>query len=115
MKGAHAFSLFAGALEIGDLDFQPFRDGVQKARLFFDPSDGAEVAVLRYAPGAAVPRHRHAGREFLLVLEGSQEDEDGVYAAGSFVVNHPGTSHQVRSEDGCVVLAYWASPVQFVD
>jgi anti-sigma factor ChrR (cupin superfamily) len=30
------------------------------------------------------------------------------------VINPPGTRHNVRSADGCVVLAIWQQPVKFI-
>lgn len=95
-----------------DLAFQPFREGVD---IFPICSGEPAVALLRYAPGAGVPRHRHAGLETLMVLDGAQSDERGRYVAGTFVVNPEGSSHSVWSDIGCVVLIQWARPVQFID
>jgi len=93
-------------------DFQPFRDGVEICRLV---QGTPEVALLRYAPGAGVPRHRHAGLETILILEGDQCDERGTYQAGSLIFNPEGSEHSVWSQTGCVVLIQWARPVVFVD
>lgn len=95
------------------LRWEPLRPGVEAAWLYRDPASGAQAAYLRYAPGAAVPRHRHAGHEHILVLEGMQEDEQGVYPAGSLVIQPPGSVHSVGSPDGCLVLAIWQRPVEF--
>lgn len=95
-----------------DCAFEPFLTGVEICRLVRgEPS----VALLRYAPGAFVPRHRHLGLETVLVLEGSQRDEGGHYPAGSCVLNPAGSEHSVWSEEGCVVLIQWARPVVFLD
>jgi anti-sigma factor ChrR (cupin superfamily) len=91
--------------------FAPFRPGVEIAMLA--PGEPA-VALLRYAPGARVPRHRHPDLETILVLEGSQSDERGRHEAGALIVNTPGSEHSVWSEDGCVVLIQWTRPVEFV-
>lgn len=91
--------------------FQPFREGVEIARLF---TDGPETALLRYSVGASVPRHRHLGLETILVLDGSQSDERGRYEAGSLVFNAAGSIHSVWSDVGCVVLIQWERPVEFV-
>lgn len=72
------------------------------------------MALLRYAPGAEVPEHRHEGYELIYVLEGEQSDERGSYPAGSFVINEPGASHRVVSAGGCVVLIHWQRPVVFL-
>jgi anti-sigma factor ChrR (cupin superfamily) len=69
--------------------------------------------VLRYLPGAEVPRHVHTGFEHILVLSGAQHDERGRYTAGTFVVNPAGTAHRVWSPEGCLVLIVWERPVRF--
>jgi len=93
------------------LAFAPFRPGVEMCKLVDGGADAASVAVLRYAPGASVPRHLHQGLESVLVLEGSQSDEKGCYRSGSIVFNEAGTEHSVWSEEGCVVLIQWERPV----
>lgn len=95
-----------------DMPFEPFREGVEICHIV---SGEPAVALLRYVPGARVPLHRHAGLETIVVLEGSQRDERGVYNAGDVVVNTPGTSHSVVSEDGCVVLIQWDKPVEIIE
>jgi len=95
-------------------DFRPMREGVEIAVLYKDEVSGASAALLRYAPGARVPKHAHEGYEHILVLDGSQRDERGEYPAGTFVVNPPGTSHSVESPSGCLVLILWQRPIHFV-
>ncbi|MBL8445285.1 MAG: cupin domain-containing protein [Zoogloeaceae bacterium] len=93
------------------LPFSPFRDGVEISVI----RDGSPmVALLRYAPGASVPRHSHTGLETVLVLEGAQSDERGHYPAGSLVFNPKGNIHTVWSDEGCTVLIQWERPVEFV-
>ncbi|MEA5450827.1 cupin domain-containing protein [Leptolyngbya sp. CCNP1308] len=94
-----------------DLAWEPFRLGVEIHRLYPAEPDGAAAALLRYQPGASVPHHRHTGFEHILVLSGSQTDDNGTYPASTLVVNLPGTHHTVSSTDGCIVLAIWAKPV----
>ncbi|MHC0052502.1 cupin domain-containing protein [Actibacterium sp. D379-3] len=94
-----------------DLDFVPFSAGVEAYWLRrADP----QMAVLRYAPGAAVPRHRHIGLETILVLDGVQSDDRGTYVRGDLVLNPAGSEHRVWSDTGCVVLLQWEKPVQFL-
>jgi anti-sigma factor ChrR (cupin superfamily) len=94
------------------LTWKPFREGIEISPIY-DSGHGASAAFLRYAPGASVPRHEHTGWEHILVLQGSQDDDDGHCAAGSLLIHGPGTSHAVRSEEGCIVLAVWEQPVRF--
>ncbi len=99
--------------DIAALSFSELRSGVGIYVLHEAP-DGARAAILRYAPGATVPSHRHEGYEYIYVLSGEQSDERGRYGAGSFVVNEPGMTHQVTSEGGCTVLIIWQRPVVFL-
>ena len=62
-----------------------------------------------------MPRHRHTGLETIVVLEGTQSDDNGVARAGDVIFNPEGTVHSVWSEDGCVVLIHWTRPVEFVE
>lgn len=105
---------FAALLAGGwrDCRFEPFRDGVERCLL---RAEDPVVALLRYSPGASVPRHRHRGLETILVLEGRQSDERGSYGAGTLVLNPEGSSHRVWSETGCVVLIQWQRPVEFLE
>tara|TARA_R110000737_G_C14570069_1_gene483927 strand:+ start:863 stop:1198 length:336 start_codon:yes stop_codon:yes gene_type:complete len=94
------------------MPFEPFREGVEICHLF---QGGPDVALLRYAPGAAIPRHRHTGLEMIVVLSGSQSDDTGRHRAGTVCLNPAGTDHRVWSEDGCTVLIQWEKPVEFLE
>lgn len=96
-----------------DFKFEELRPGVD-IHVLHDAADGARAAILRYAPGAQVPAHRHEGYEYIYVIEGEQSDERGSYGAGAFVVNEPGMAHSVSSKSGCTVLIIWQRPVVFV-
>lgn len=93
------------------LPFEHFREGVEICRLW---QGTPEVALLRYAPGASVPRHRHPGLETILVVAGIQSDDAGDYPQGSVMFNPAGSEHRVWSDTGCTVLIQWERPVEFV-
>ncbi len=92
--------------------FGPFREGIEIAYLI---EGEPAVALLRYAPDARVPEHRHPRLETVYILEGSQRDERGVYSVGDVVFNTEGSMHSVVSDQGCVVLIQWTKPIEFVD
>ena len=73
----------------GEIAWQPFRKGIEIHHLYGELGVGRAAALLRYAPGASLPSHRHAGFEQILVLQGSQVDERGRYGKGTMVVNPP--------------------------
>jgi anti-sigma factor ChrR (cupin superfamily) len=105
--------LFGPAQDFSALAWQPFRPGIEIVRLYGDGEHGPSAALLRYAPGASVPQHEHTGFEHIIVLSGAQRDQRATYPAGSCAIHPPGSSHAVHSDEGCVVLAIWASPVRF--
>ena len=82
-----SFALLPASLDGGWRDAarsSHFRDG-HRRRTGCSRAEPAEpsVAILSYEPGAGVPRHRHAGLETIVVLEGTQSDENGDYEAGT--------------------------------
>ncbi|MET0385825.1 MAG: cupin domain-containing protein, partial [Polyangiales bacterium] len=103
--------LLAGQLDEAQVQWQPFRPGVEIARLYGGAPNASSAALLRYAPNAQVPRHIHRGYEHILILRGSQRDDHGTYAAGSLLISEPGSSHAIASDEGCLVLAIWERPV----
>jgi anti-sigma factor ChrR (cupin superfamily) len=106
----HLPDLWTLADRADTLPWQPFRPGVEIHRLYGDGT-GPSAALLRYQPGAQVPHHTHTGYEHIFVLAGSQRDRHQTYAAGSLVINSPGTDHAVASDEGCLVLIIWEKPV----
>ncbi len=96
-----------------ELEWQPFRDGVEIHRLYGDGLTGPSAALMRFREKGNIPFHHHAGYEHILVLAGSQRDEHGTLLAGTLRIHPPGTSHRVVSEAGCVILAIYEKPVCF--
>jgi len=99
-------------LEAG-FEWADFRRGVEIHLLYEGNDGGASAALLRYAPGACVPHHQHQGWEHIFILHGTQIDGNGTHTSGTLVINPPGSDHDVRSPDGCVVLAIWERPNVF--
>lgn len=97
------------------LPWKPFQDGVDIYRLYGDGETGPTAALLRFKAGGRVPLHEHMGFEHIFVLAGSQVDENSRTETGALIINPPGTSHSVLSENGCIVLAIYEKPVRFID
>jgi anti-sigma factor ChrR (cupin superfamily) len=96
-----------------DIPWKPFYDGVEIHRLYGDGVSGPSAALLRFAPGGRIPFHYHTGYEHIMILQGSQEDEQGQIVAGALRIHPPGSSHSVTSQAGCIVLAIYEKPVSF--
>lgn len=106
-------------VRIPDIEFTEYEPGLRKnvfIHLLFDnkPHDpqGSDAALIRYLPGAFVPRHLHMGFEMVLVLDGEYVENDIAYEPGSLIIRSPGTTHEMRSSVGCTILAMRDVPVK---
>lgn len=82
-------------------------------KVLWEDADGRHKAILvRYAPGAVVPRHRHLGDEQIYVLEGSVVDDAGACTAGNYARRPPGCVHTVTSPAGALVFAVTSGPTE---
>jgi anti-sigma factor ChrR (cupin superfamily) len=80
-------------------------DGVEAKQLFVDATTGSVTSLVRMAPRATYPPHRHAGHEHCYVLEGDLVFDDHTLFAGDFEVNAPFTGHSpVTTVNGCLLL-----------
>lgn len=85
-------STFAAGIEVKDLG----------------TSDGRSMQLVRFAPGAAFPLHRHQGPEFIYLLEGGAVQEGRQLAAGWASVAAAGTTDaHFHSPQGCVFLTVY--------
>jgi quercetin dioxygenase-like cupin family protein len=98
-----------------ELPWKPFQEGVGIHYLYGDGISGPSAALVRFNPGGRIPRHEHTGYEHILILSGSQADENNRAEAGTLIINPPGSSHGVFSEEGCIVMAIYEKPVRFSD
>ncbi len=96
------------------LDWEPTQfDKISMKVLYSDAAAGELTVLLRWEPGAVLPFHKHPEIEQSYVLEGSFYDHDGVCRAGQFVWRRPGSMHETRSDEGCVLLAVYRKPNVF--
>jgi anti-sigma factor ChrR (cupin superfamily) len=78
----------------------------------FDRETGWGCYLMRMDAGAETIPHEHAGMEEFLILEGDLVDSDGtVFTTGDFVSYEPGTRHNSRTENGCLIAVFeWRRP-----
>lgn len=95
-----------------DANLAPWRpstlaDGVEVKDL--GAADGRSMQLVRFAPGASFPLHRHDGPEFIYLLEGAAIQEGRQLSAGWASVAAAGTTDAgFRSPDGCVFLTVYS-------
>jgi anti-sigma factor ChrR (cupin superfamily) len=88
------------------------RPGVFWKVLWEAPTGYPKAVLMRYAPGATIPRHRHVGDEQIFVLEGSVADETGVCTKGNYARRPPGVVHSIKSPEGALVFAVLTGPFE---
>ncbi|MBI4482288.1 MAG: cupin domain-containing protein [Acidobacteria bacterium] len=104
----HPFSLDARQME-----WQPSKHAnVVFKTLRFDRASGSGTVLLRMAPGAEYPVHRHAGSEEVYVLEGEMTIEGTRYGPGMYLYSPPSSVHGARTEQGCTFLAFFTGKVE---
>jgi hypothetical protein len=108
-----------GKVSLPDIEFEPYQPGLRTnvlIHLLFDNKkddpNGSDAALIRYLPGAFTPRHLHIGYEMVFVLDGEYVENDVLYGPGSLIIRAPGTTHEMRTIDGCTILAMRDIPVK---
>ena len=86
------------------LDWQPgAAPGHEVKWLYRQDGHRESIRLVRFAPGARAPRHRHPGAEEIFVLEGTLRDEDASYGAGTWARFPDGSEHEPTSDEGCLL------------
>ena len=65
-----------------------------------------KAKIIKMDPGSKVPLHSHNGKEYILVLEGSFNDEYGSYSKGDLQINDSRIKHTpiASKTEGCICL-----------
>ena len=90
--------------------------GVEQKTLFLEKGTGLLTALMRMAPGAALPDHEHVKIEQTYVLEGSLMCPEGECTAGQFVWRPAGSRHEAwTGPEGGLMLAMFQLPNKFFE
>jgi len=108
--GAPRSAIFA----VSDIPWRDTLPGVRQKPIWEDKAANRRAALALFEPGAAIPRHRHAGEELIYVVEGSLADESGEVATGQMSFRPNGCTHNVRSRSGAVVLLFLWGGIEMV-
>ena len=77
--------------------------GLSVLPLYSQPDHPESMALVRWEPDTYFQRHPHPGGEEILVLEGTFEDEHGVYPQGTWIRGPHMSVHQPYSKEGCLI------------
>ncbi len=87
-----------------DLD-GPVQDDMRLLNLSYDVKTQQGAYLIRMQPGAETIYHEHKRREEYLILEGDLIESDGTeLKPGDYVVYPPGSKHNSRTVNGCLLL-----------
>jgi len=97
-----------------DIAWEPTQfEGISIKVLYEHKPKGEMTCLLKWAPGATLPMHKHPEIEQSWVLEGSFYDHDGICRAGEYVWRRVGSFHETHSDEGAVILAIYRKPNVF--
>jgi anti-sigma factor ChrR (cupin superfamily) len=86
-------------------EWENVADGILCKLLSVDEEKSRVTMLVRLAPGADYPPHRHAGIEELHLLHGELRIDDKKLQAGDFIRAASGSvDHRVWSETGCTCV-----------
>ncbi len=96
-------------VQAADDTWQPFGTGVQIKVLH--EAGGIMSYLLKLAPGASIPAHRHPCDEECVVLEGALQIGDLTVPAGGFHLARQGALHdRITTVDGATIFLRGAIP-----
>lgn len=99
-------------IAVSDIGWQEFQPGISFKILWQDPGTKRRAQMARFAPGAQLPLHRHAGDELIFVIEGAVSDESGTVTVGNVGYRPGGCTHTVSSMNGATVLAVLTGDIE---
>jgi len=92
--------------EFGEYTWDPSLTNMTSLNLSYDHQTAQGTYMIRMEPGAVTEIHTHSRREEYLILEGDLIEPDGtILGPGDYVMFEPGTTHNSRSENGCLIFA----------
>ena len=99
-------------IAVDDVAWQELKPGITFKVLWQDPATKRRAQMTRFAPGAELPRHRHAGDELIFVIEGTLSDESGTVSAGNLGYRPNGCVHTVTTRTGATVLGILTGDIE---
>jgi anti-sigma factor ChrR (cupin superfamily) len=88
--------------------------GVRQKPIWHDKETKRRVALVRFEPGAQLPRHKHVGDELIFVIEGSNADESGEVLTGNLNYRPNGCTHSVTTKNGATIFALVTGGVEMM-
>jgi len=98
-----------------DIPWEQVAPGISRKILAVDAGRSYSTSLIRAEAGARYPRHRHAGVEELLVLDGDLHVHGIVMRTGDYCRAEPDSIHQETFTEGGCILLQVASQLDRID
>lgn len=83
----------------------PVQEDMELLKLSYDDATRQGAYMIRMKPGAETIAHTHHRREEYFIIEGDLVESDGrVLGPGDYVVYQPGSFHNSRTVNGCLLI-----------
>jgi len=93
-------------INVGQIGWADAGQGVRHKLIWEDVASGRSMQLVRFEPGAILPRHRHRGDCLVFGIEGEIADQEGPTLPGYFSYRPDGHVHSVRARNGATMLYY---------
>lgn len=101
------------AKDFSQIKWKKLTSKIMESEIDIDVPDYT-IKLMKLSAGAKIPKHRHRGNEFTVILQGNFKDHSGNYQQGEFVTKGTKDEHQpVAGSDGCICLAITDAPLKF--
>ncbi len=78
-------------------------EGLTVLPLYSQANYHENMALVRWQPNTYFPQHTHPGGEEIYVIDGTFEDDHGVYPKGSWIRSPHMSIHKPYSKEGCLI------------
>ena len=100
--------------DLSEIAWTEAMPGVRQKPIWHDKETKRRAALVRFEPGAQLPRHKHVGDELIFVIEGSNADESGEVVAGNVNYRPNGCTHTVSTRNGATIFALVTGGVEMM-
>ncbi len=91
--------------QANQVTWQPYLiPGIMRGTLNLDEEKREISCFIRCEGNTRFPKHRHAGREEIVVLEGDLVIDEKLYTTGDRIYSLPNTIHQPETHQGCLLF-----------
>jgi hypothetical protein len=110
------YNIAALTRQAAEISWEPYSiPGVMVGKLSVDPVKREVAYFLCCTAGIEFPKHKHAGNEEIVILAGDLVLDGKIYTSGEYIYCNPGTVHQPKTQNGCLVFLRTSLDVEIIN